>query len=115
MPPPGGEEYIVVALNLFHGDLVWKCSGEGDVSAYCTPLLFDHNGRNMRVTHTASHLLGIDAYTGHLLWSEDRPTEWSVNCMTPIYDQGGLYDGTGNGRGGGKLKLSEDGSRVYQG
>jgi outer membrane protein assembly factor BamB len=111
---PGGKEYNVVALNRFNGDLVWKCSGEGDVSAYCTPLLFDHYGRWILVTYTASHLLGIDASTGNLLWSEDRPTEWSVNCMTPIYDQGELYYGTGNGRGGGKLKLSEDGSRVSQ-
>ena len=110
---PGGQEYNVVALDRFNGDLVWKCRGEGEVSAYCTPLLFVHNGRRMLVSHTASHLMGIDVSTGSLLWSEDRPTEWSVHCITPIYYQGELYYGTGNGRGGGKLKLSEDGSQVY--
>ena len=110
---PGGKEYNVVALNRFNGELIWNCRGEGEVSAYCTPLLFVHNGKKMLVSYTASHLMGIDASTGTLLWSEDRPAEWSVHCITPIYYQGELYYGTGNGRGGGKLKLSEDGSQVY--
>jgi outer membrane protein assembly factor BamB len=109
---PGGKEYNVVALNRFNGDLIWNCSGEGEVSAYCTPLLFTHNGRKILATYTASHLMGIDATTGALLWSEDRPNEFAVHCLTPIYDQGELYYGTGNERGGGKLKLSEDGRGV---
>jgi outer membrane protein assembly factor BamB len=109
---PGGTAYNVVALNRHSGDMIWSCSGEGEVSAYCTPLLFDHHGRKLLATYTASHLMGIDACTGELLWSEELPTEWSVNCVTPIYHQGDLYYGTGLGKGGGKLRLTEDGSRV---
>ncbi|MCK5135933.1 MAG: PQQ-like beta-propeller repeat protein [Bacteroidales bacterium] len=109
---PGGVEYNVVALDRHSGNLIWSCKGEGEVSAYCTPLLFEHNGRKILSTYTKSHLLGLDASTGELLWSEDRPWEWSVHSSTPLYQEGELYYMSGHEKGGGKLKLNEDGSSV---
>ena len=109
---PGGKEYNVVALNRHSGELVWSCKGEGGLSAYCTPLLFEHNGRKLITTYTASHLLGIDPANGELLWSVDTPNEYSVHLWTPLYHDGEIYYPNGNELGGGKLKLSEDGNSV---
>jgi outer membrane protein assembly factor BamB len=109
---PGGKEFNVVALNRHNGEMIWSCSGSGDLSAYCTPLIFEHNGRSMLVTYTASHLLGIDRKNGELLWSFDVPWEWSVHECTPLYINGEILFPTGNEVGGGKLRLSEDGSSV---
>ena len=109
---PGGQNNNVIALNRHNGDMIWNCRGKGDLSAYCTPLLFEHNGRKILSTHTASHLLGIDAESGKLLWSEYLPTEWSVHCNTPVYHDGELYYLTGLDQGGGKLKLNADGDSV---
>jgi outer membrane protein assembly factor BamB len=109
---PGGKEYNVVALNRHTGDLVWSCQGKGEVSAYCTPLLFEHSGRKILTTYTAGYLLGIDAESGELLWSLDAHTEWSVHSTTPIYHEGAIFFPTGLEVGGGKLKLSEDGDSV---
>jgi outer membrane protein assembly factor BamB len=109
---PGGKDYNVVALNRYTGELVWSCKGEGEVSAYCTPLLIDHNGRKLLITYTASHLLGIDPVSGKLLWSVDVPNEYSVHLWTPIYRDGEIYYPTGNELIVGKLKLSEDGNSV---
>jgi outer membrane protein assembly factor BamB len=109
---PGGKEYNIIALDRHSGDLVWLCKGEGELSAYCTPLLFEHRGRKLLVTHSEAHLLGIDAISGELLWSVDVPTEYSVHFCTPLYENGEIFFPTGNETGGGKLRLSEDGSSV---
>jgi outer membrane protein assembly factor BamB len=109
---PGGPEFNIVALNRHSGELIWNCRGEGEVSAYCNPLLYEHNGRKILSTYTASHLMGLDAATGELLWSEDRPSEWSVHPSTPIYHEGEMYYLSGYNSGGGKLKMNEDGTSV---
>lgn len=109
---PGGQNNNVIALNRHSGELIWNCKGKGELSAYCTPLLFEHNGTKILATHTASHLLGIDAESGKLLWSEYQPGEFSVHSNTPIYFDGELYYLTGFERGGGKLKLNKDGDSV---
>ncbi|MCK4750164.1 MAG: PQQ-like beta-propeller repeat protein, partial [Bacteroidales bacterium] len=109
---PGGRNNNVVALNRHSGELIWSSRAKGELSAYCTPLLFEHNGRKILATHTASHLVGLDAKTGQLLWSQRQPNEYSVHANTPIYDNGSLFYFSGYGQGGGMLKLNQDGSAV---
>lgn len=109
---PGGKKNNVIALDRHTGDLIWSCEGKGELSAYCTPLLFEHNGRKILTTHTASHLLGIDALTGELLWSEYLPGEWSIHSNTPIYNSGEIYYQSGHSKGGGLLSLNADGDSV---
>jgi outer membrane protein assembly factor BamB len=109
---PGGKKNNVVALNRHTGDFIWSSSGSGDLSAYSTPLLFEHNGRKILVTHTASHLIGMDALTGKLLWSQKQPNDYSVHANTPIYHNGMLFYFSGYGQGGGILKINSDGSSV---
>ena len=106
---PGGPVHNVIALNRHSGALIWSCPGKGEPAAYCTPLLFEHDGRKILTTHTASHLIGIDAQSGELLWSQHCPTEFSSDPNTPLYDDGGIYFLTGFDKGGGKLALDDDG------
>lgn len=109
---PGGKTNNVMALNRMTGATIWSSDGLGELSAYCTPLLVKLSSRELLVTHTASHVLGIDASNGKLLWSFAHPNQWSVHPNTPIYDDGGLFVFSGYGQGGEKLKLSADGSSV---
>jgi len=109
---PGGPKNNLIALNRHSGELIWNCSGEGELSAECTPLLFEHKGTKILATHTASHILGIDANSGELLWSERQPGEYSIHSNTPVYHDGELYYLTGFSQGGGMLKLAEDGKSV---
>ena len=111
---PGGRKYNVVALDRHTGKLIWTSPGKRELSAYCTPVLFEHNGRKILATHTASHLIGLDATTGKMLWSQSQPNEWSVHPNTPLYHNGELYYFSGYGQGGGMLKLSADGNSVSQ-
>jgi outer membrane protein assembly factor BamB len=109
---PGGKTNNVMALNRMTGETIWNSPGLGELSAYCTPLLVKLPARQLLVTHTASHVLGIDASTGKLLWNFGHPNQWAVHPNTPIYSDGGLFVFSGYGQGGEKLKLSTDGSSV---
>lgn len=111
---PGGVENFMVALNRKNGDLIWSSKGVGEKSAYCTPLLIDLPYRQLIVTHSESHIIGIDRKDGKVLWSFDQPNQYSVHPNTPLYHDGGIFYFSGYGRGGGMLELSTDGSSVSQ-
>ena len=111
---PGGKKYNIVALDRHSGELIWSSPGKGELSAYCTPLLFVHNGRKMLATHTVSHLVAYDALTGKMLWSQHQPNKWSVHPNTPLYSDGMIFYLSGYGQGGGMLQLSSDGNSVSQ-
>jgi outer membrane protein assembly factor BamB len=109
---PGGKKSAIVALNRHNGDLVWSSPGTGEMTAYCTPLLFDHNGRKILATHFESHLVGFDATTGKMLWKQYQPNQYSVHPNTPVYHDGELFYFSGYGQGGGMLELSPDGNSI---
>jgi len=107
---PGGKKNNLVALDRHTGDLIWSSPGKGELTAYCTPLLFVHNGRKMLATHSESYLMGFDATTGKMLWSQYHPNEYAVHPNTPLYHEGKLFYLSGYGSGGGMLELSPDGN-----
>jgi outer membrane protein assembly factor BamB len=106
---PGGEKYNIVALNRHSGEVIWTTRGAGGVSAYCSPLLVDHYGRKMLITHMAYHIVGIDARSGRLMWSFSHVNRHEIHPNTPIYHEGSVFAFSGNGKGGVKLKLSSVG------
>ncbi|MFY9152251.1 MAG: PQQ-binding-like beta-propeller repeat protein [Prolixibacteraceae bacterium] len=109
---PGGKKNNVMALNRMTGATIWSCAGLGELSAYCTPLLIELSARKLLVTHTANHVLGVDAASGKLLWSFGHTNQWATHPNTPIYSNGQLFVFSGWGQGGEMLKLSADGSSV---
>jgi len=109
---PGGKKNNVIALDRHTGKIKWSCPGKGDLSAYCSPLLFNHGGRKILATHTSSNLVGIDAETGKMLWSQSQTNRHAVHANTPIYHEGSLFYFSGYGRGAGRLDLNDDGSKV---
>ncbi len=111
---PGGKLNNLVALNRHTGNLIWSSKGNGELSAYCTPLLIEHNGRKILVTHTASSVIGLDAKTGNKLWSQKQTNDTNVHANTPVYYKGAIFYFSGYGQGGGLLKLSQDGSSLTQ-
>lgn len=109
---PGGKTNNVMALNRMSGATIWTCPGLGELSAYCTPQLIKLPARELLVTHTANHVVGIDASTGKLLWNFAHTNQWLVHPNSPIYSEGKLFVFSGWGQGAEMLKLSADGSSV---
>jgi len=121
---PGGPVHNVVAINRFTGELLWSNPGFGERSGYNPGKLVVHNGRELFVTFTAAKLLGLDVETGELLWShhQDVYTEeerekigiGDSHANSVIYKDGSIYYAAGDGNGGVKLDLSEDGNEITQ-
>lgn len=120
---PGGKEDNVVALNRYTGEIIWKCKGFGDRSGYNPGNLIVLLDRTIFVTFTAYHLLGIDAETGIMLWSQlqdNTPVEkrepgiGDTNSNNVIFEDGFIYYAAGDGNCGVKLKLSEYGNSIEE-
>lgn len=111
---PGGKKNNVVALNRKTGDVIWSCEGNGEQSAYCSPLLVKLPARTLLVTHTGEHVIGIDVANGKLLWKHSQTNRHKVHANTPIYNNGEIFYFSGYGQGGGLIKLSADGSSITQ-
>jgi outer membrane protein assembly factor BamB len=111
---PGGPDHNVVALDRQSGALVWTCTGEGSLSAYCTPLLVEFPTGKLLFTLTSSHILAIRALDGKLLWSHPYHNSRNIHPNTPIYHDGGLYCCSGYGHGGAMLELDSEGRLVRQ-
>lgn len=108
----GGKEQNIVALNRMDGKPIWISPGVGDLTAYCSPLLINHNGKRIICTLTANTVLGIETETGKVLWTYPKTNKWSVHANTPIYHEGQIYVVSGYGSGGIMLKLADDGNSV---
>jgi outer membrane protein assembly factor BamB len=119
----GGTHNNVVALNRFNGNLIWSSEGFGERSAYNSPKLIALPGRKILVTFSAYHLMGFDIMTGDLLWSQEQdnftpekrtPGNGDSHSNTVLYDNGSVYYAAGDGNGGVKLRLSDNGTRITE-
>ncbi len=120
---PGGKEINVTALNRYTGEQVWASPGFGERSGYNQGNLIELPGRDIFVTFSAYHLMGFDADTGELLWSQEQdnltPPErvlgmGDTHTNSVIYENGYIYYCAGDGNCGVKLELSEDGSHISE-
>ena len=120
---PGGKINNVIALNRFTGKMIWSNKGYGETSAYNPPKLIELPSRKILVTFSSYHLLGIDIETGKLLWSHEQdnyppekraPGYGDTHCNTALFDNGSIYYAAGDGNGGVKLRLSDDGTKITE-
>lgn len=111
---PGGKQHNMVALNKNTGALVWSSPGEGDASAYCSPLYIADQQVPQIVNMTANHIIGVDAATGKKLWSHENKNRYSVHANTPVYANNMILCTSGYGRGSTMLRLTNGGRNVEQ-
>lgn len=84
----GGEQALLISLNLANGTLNWKC-GSGAAS-YTSPILMSVAEPNS--TETSTHLvyaagdaaIGVDSNSGKILWQYSYPQPGLTNAVTPI-------------------------------
>lgn len=120
---PGGEAHNVVALDRFTGELIWSHPGLGERSAYNPGQLIELPQRDLYVTFSAYHLMGFDAKTGELLWTQEQDNTTAeerklgigdTHANSILYEDGFIYYAAGDGNGGVCLSLSEDGSEISE-
>jgi len=111
---PGGPDAAVVALNKTTGKTVWTSKGLSERSAYCSPLLVRAGDRQVVVTQTEEHIVGIDVKTGKVLWKVHQRNRYAVHPNTPLFFDSMLFVSSGYRHGSQLLRLSADGSKASQ-
>ncbi len=120
---PGGIDNNVVSLNRFTGKINWACKGFGEIPGYNSPVMISLPSLKILVTFSAYHLMGIDAQTGKLLWSDEqvnvpvaerKPGMGDTHSNSTYYENGYIYYVAGDNNCGTKLKLSDDGKQITQ-
>jgi outer membrane protein assembly factor BamB len=111
---PGGPEVVMVALDSKTGAEIWKSKLTGDPSAYCSPLIVNHKGKNIIITSLSTNIVGVDTENGELLWKVSQINTWGVHPNTPLYKDGVVYSLTGYKTGGVAFKIADDGKSVTE-
>ena len=112
---PGGVNSNIAAVDRFNGKMIWTSKALSDTASYNSPLLIKLPARSILVTFSAFNLMGIDAGTGELLWSQKQEkVVYKQQCNTPIFENGFIYYVAGDGNGAVKLELSADGKSIKQ-
>ena len=120
---PGGTDTNVVALNRNTGEIIWVSKGNSERPGYNSAQIVNLKDRNVLVNFSAYELMGHDTKTGELLWlqnqdnttSEERkPGLGDTHSNTIIYDDGFIYYAAGDGNGGVKLQLANDGKSIKE-
>jgi len=111
---PGGSRYNIVAFNKKTGELIWSSSGEGTVSAYCSPQYIDDHDIPIVVTSVFDFIIALNTDTGEKLWSFPRTSEFNNHPNTPLYYNGMIFSPTGDRGGSVMLRLKNGGREVEQ-
>jgi outer membrane protein assembly factor BamB len=112
---PGGANTNAAALDRLTGKIIWTSKALGDTACFTSPMLIKLPARNLVVTFSNYYIMGLDARTGELLWSQKQENvKYKQQCNTPIFDQGFIYYVAGDGNGAVKLELSEDGKSIKE-
>jgi len=108
---PGGTNATVAALNVKNGQTIWR-TNTGCKSAYCSPIVVDHNGKRIILTMVEDGAIGIDAKTGRELWLHPHKNKYAVHASTPVYYKGRVVISSGYGYGAECLEMNRAGTRV---
>lgn len=109
---PGGPDAAMNALDINTGKEIWKSKGNGEKSAYCSPMMIKLQNKKIVVTIMQNSICGFDASTGNQLWKSEFKMDPDVHPNTPVYIDGYLFCTSGYGLGSVMLKLAADGNSV---
>ena len=111
----GGKKHNIVALNKNDGSLIWSSPGKGDATSYCSPLYIANQQVTQIVTTMATHIIGIEAATGKLLWAHKYENDRQIHPNTPVYDGKDMVLITnGYNKGSVMLRLTNGGRSVEE-
>ena len=115
----GGEQNTMIALSKMDGSLVWKSESLGRGKAYASPVLINHNGKDIILAQTSKDLIAIQPEDGEIMWSYNllqyHLISSGIGAQTNpvLYHNGEIFETSGYEHPGLLLSLSEDGKSVH--
>jgi outer membrane protein assembly factor BamB len=108
---PGGRASMA-ALDKATGEEVWAAEPVDGTTGYAAAVLIDYGGLRQIVGHSASHIFGVRAEDGVLLWKQPQDNRYHVNATSVVFEKGVLMSSCGYGAGSQGLKLTVSGKRA---
>jgi outer membrane protein assembly factor BamB len=118
---PCGERTTMVALNAISGETVWESDPLPDSSAYVSPILINHRGREMIVSVTSNYIFTVDPENGDIIWKItysdiypplEHPDFPISNTNSPLYHDGQIYVTSGYNHVGVMFRMNEEGNNA---
>lgn len=116
----GGEQNTMVALDKSNGNLIWKTQSLGGAKSYASPVLINHNGKEIILAQTTRNLIAIEPENGNIMWSYDLIQYHTLSqgegaqTNSALYHNGEIFVTSGYDHPGIKFLLSDDGKSVKE-
>lgn len=102
---PGGRGTSLVALDKNNGQTIWKAGD--DRPSYCTPYIYDRNGKKTIATMNVYGLVLTNLASGEEIWRYPWKTKHNVNASTPTVFGDKIFISSGYGHGGALVKVNQ--------
>jgi len=96
---PGGKGSNFVALNKLNGELIWATDIDSTFNSYCSPVIVNHNKKDLILLNTSYFILMIDPDNGKVIVKHPLNESSNNHAISPIYTDGKLFYSSGYGEG----------------
>ena len=108
----GGGKTNMIALNKNTGENIWSSESLNENPSYSSPLLIKDGDKQLIVSVTPNHIIGVSPGNGKIVWKFDnRPyagERRKNQTNTPLYYENSLYITNGYNHKSVKLNLNEN-------
>jgi outer membrane protein assembly factor BamB len=110
---PGGSKGTVVALNAKTGTEEWASRvPESPQAAYASPVIAETGATKQYVIFTSKGIVGIQADNGKALWGQNKSSNGTANCATPLVIGKHIYSSSDYGTGAELIQISARRNRI---
>lgn len=104
---PGGNKGTVVALNAISGDEEWVSRvPESPQASYASPVISQAGNTKQYVVFTSKGVVGIQADNGKPLWGQNKSSNGTANCATPLVIESHIYSSSDYGTGAELIQIN---------
>jgi outer membrane protein assembly factor BamB len=105
---PGGSGNNFVALNKQDGSFIWSLDLDSTVNSFCSPVIVNHQQKDLILLNTSNYILMMDPVDGGLLVKHPLTNDRKNHALAPLYREGKLFYSSGYGEGTTKFKMKEN-------
>lgn len=104
---PGGNKGTVVAFNAQSGAEEWVSRvPESPQAAYASPVIAETGATKQYVIFTSKGVVGIRADNGKALWGQNKSSNGTANCATPLVIGKHIFSSSDYGTGAELIEIS---------
>ena len=96
---PGGPHKNFIALDKMTGELIWAADFDSTFNVYCSPVIVNHNGKDLILVNTSDYLLMLEPDNGKAVVRHPISHSRENHTIPPIYEDGKLFYASGYDEG----------------